>query len=233
MGMTKSTDLVKLNIEGKRNVWKNNHPKIDYIFNKANRYLKNGMKITEIGIGDGYLLELLYKNKMKCTGIDISNWLIDFHMGEMIKKDYDIKLITQDITMINTKEYEKQDAVFCVDILEHLEDRNYSMSIRNIYDILRNKALFIGSFPYNEDIEKGMVCCPNCGKTFHRVGHHQSIDLKKLRNSLKGMFEICEFGNVLRPFKTFLSSHLKDLFNHKIRKYVSGGTVYFIARRLH
>lgn len=231
---TRSIDdhLAEKNLSGQRRVWIENHPKIDFILDKANPYLRNErLKVTEVGIGDAHLLKKLCEMGMHCTGVDISDYLINHHKKSMHEGGYDIEFIKEDIRFVDDQLINNQDAVFCVDILEHLDEEGYFKSIQNIYTILKKNGLFIGSFPYEENLSKNIVVCPECGKEFHRVGHQHSIDLAKFKNSIEGMFEIVSFGNVLRPFKSFLIPILKSLADLKISRYVQGGTVYFIARR--
>jgi ubiquinone/menaquinone biosynthesis C-methylase UbiE len=66
--------LARQHIEVGGEVWLRNRAKILYVFKRAMTYLKPGMHVCEIGIGEGYLLLLLKSSRLnlKITSIDIS-----------------------------------------------------------------------------------------------------------------------------------------------------------------
>lgn len=138
--------LARLNVAGERKVWLGNHPKIEYVFAKSRKYIKPEMSICEIGIGDGHLLRLLNRFRSKCTGIDISNYLVK-NLGTIFEDEgLEISLLQHDISEPIDLE-NAFDAVFCLDLLEHIE--NLEKAIENIKKILKPGGAF-NSYPTME-----------------------------------------------------------------------------------
>lgn len=229
--------LARLNLEGNREVWKGNHPKIDFILDKAIGRLAPGMKIAEFGIGDGHLLRRLHRARMQCTGLDISSYLVKYHSEQLRGK---ARILRADIADPNGYELDNQDAVFCLDVLEHIGEEEYRRAIANIYKVLSPGGWFIGSVPFDENLDNEMVFCPKCGHNFHRVGHKQAFDADRLKRSLKGMFVVRELGAV-RPVTRDRPQELSERVRMWIRNVrhrfrsppplARGETCYFIAER--
>lgn len=162
----------KMNIEEKRNFLLGNHPKIDYVFTESKKYLEPGMSVCEIGIGDGYLLRLLSRFGLKSTGVDISNYLIKKFQVIFQEENLKINLLKHDISI--PLDYENTfDAIFCLDILEHVKD--LEKAIENIKKILKNGGILVATLPWKENLDNNMVICPKCHHKFHRVGHFHSF----------------------------------------------------------
>lgn len=187
--------LAKLNLEGSRGVWLGNRQKLDFILEKVKCCLRTGSKICEIGVGDGYLLDSLYDLKMDCTGIDISKYIVRYHKNRVLEQNRKIEFIHANIVDLTSKS-SLFDVVFCIDILEHLTEDDYMQSLKNIYAMLKSGGIFVGSFPYMENLDRNMTKCPKCGHEFHRLGHKQAFDLKKIKNTIMPYFNIKEIGHV-------------------------------------
>ncbi len=50
--------------------------------------------------------------------------------------------------------------------------------------VLKEQGHVIITTPYNENVKKSSVICPECGHEFHRFGHLQSFNEKKFENLL-------------------------------------------------
>ncbi len=166
--------LARLNIEGRRTVWKENHAKIEIVFTKTRKYLKSALDICEIGIGDGYLLRLLQSFGFKCTGIDISHYLIKKLKSIFEAAGFNIKLLCHNISEPLDSE-EMFDVIYCLDVLEHLEGEGLQKAMDNIKRILKQKGLIIATLPWKENLSDRMVICPKCYHKFHPIGHFHSF----------------------------------------------------------
>jgi len=230
-GETREDYLAKLNLEGKRTVWEGNHPKIDFIFKKTRQRLKPGMKVAEFGVGDGHLLRRLAEAKMYCTGLDISSYLVDYHSRRMQQTGCGVRFLQADIADPAGFDLETHDAVFCLDVLEHISEDEYRRAVENLGRLLRPGGLLIGTFPYRENLDESMVRCPQCGHDFHRVGHRQTFDPQKLADSLSSRFVLRELGSLKeRKLWGLWRQRFRRLFNRPL--YRSGDTCYFIAERV-
>ena len=219
----------RLNLEGERAVWIKNRAKINQIYKKVRKYIKNAGTACEVGVGDGYLLRLLCKSGLKVVGIDISKYLVKKLRNDFEKEGLEIELIQGDFSKINLKK-DQFDLFFCLDVLEHIHD--VGKAIENIKKSLCTGGLLIGTLPLHENLDKNMVMCPKCGHKFHRVGHHHSFDsIKGIRQLLGPQFKIIQTGEI-----TSLSE-VSDIFYYvlrKIRNYIfrkkTVSTVYFVAK---
>jgi 2-polyprenyl-3-methyl-5-hydroxy-6-metoxy-1,4-benzoquinol methylase len=222
----------RLNMEGRRDVWHGNHAKIDYVLRRAMPHLNPGMQVTEFGVGDAYLLTHLVKSGMKCIGADISSYLVNWHSEHLARQNPSVRFLCMDIADRRGYRFDAQDAVFCLDVLEHVGEEEYRQAIHNIHGCLRAGGVFVGSVPYCENLDAGMVRCPQCGHAFHRIGHKQSFDTSKLTDSLQPMFTIMELGIVNPPTGQLglCRSTVRGL-RYRVRGFRPGDTAYFIAER--
>ena len=201
--------IAKMSFEGKQNIWLSSHPRIDYSFQKSKKYLRNGMTVCEIGVGDGYLLQLLINSEfsLDIVGIDVSSYLIQ-KLSETFRSYSRVKLFVHDVT-VPLNDYESSfDIVFALNLLEHI--KNIGKAIENIAMILKPKGLLVASLPWKEDLADNMVVCPRCLHVFHRYGHYHTFqsydDIKRV---LGENFKIIEFSfvqptGIKRRIKGFL-----------------------------
>ena len=229
--MTESMDdyLARLNLEGKRTTWIQNRVKIDYVFRKVKKRLKNVRTVCEVGVGEGYLLRLLRNNGLKVVGIDISKYVVDALKNKFDSLDLGIQLIHGDISEIQIKN--KFDAFFCLDVLEHIP--NIKKAIKNIKKGLHNGGLLIATLPLHENLDRKMAMCPKCNKQFHILGHYHSFsNIQEIKELLSQQFKIVEVGEVKEIGKAL------DAIRYLITKILSlisreknTSTIYFFARR--
>ena len=221
--------LARLNLEGARDVWIRNRGRINYVYKKTKKYIKNATTACEVGVGEGYLLRLLYSHGLKVVGIDISKYLVNKLRNEFKKERLDIELIRGDFSKVNLGK-DKFDLFFCLNVLEHIP--NLRKAIENLTMSLSNGGLLIGALPLHENLDNGMVVCPKCHHKFHRIGHYHTFDSIKEIKQLLGMeFKIIHIGEV----KSF--TKVSDILYYiikSIRKYIfrikTTPTVYFVAK---
>ena len=225
--------VARLNIEGERKVWLGNHPKIKYVFTQSKKYLKSGMLVGEIGIGDGYLLRLLSHAGLKVTGIDTLDYLIT-KLGSIFKDEgLEIGLLQQDISKsVDLKD--NFEVVFCLDILEHVE--HLGEAIKNIKKILKPGGVLIATLPWKENMDNNMVACPKCYHRFHRIGHFHSFhSCGDIRQMLGDNFSIISFGFIpARGYQNLVIALLKKTLL-RINYYQDGlpdfqTTCFWVAR---
>lgn len=70
--------------------------------------------------------------------------------------------------------------VFSSELLEHLNDKIFQMTINEIQRIAKNYVLI--SVPNQEMLQKNAVKCPNCDTVFNVSYHFQTFDPNRLRN---------------------------------------------------
>jgi len=226
--------LARQQIEGGGKVWLGNRAKILYVFKRAKKYLKPGMHVCEIGIGEGYLLLLLrsLRLNLKITGIDISEYLIHKLMP---LKDLGINLLKHDISKpINENMNCRFDVVFALDVLEHVEA--LEAAIENIGKLLKPNGLLIATLPWKENMADNYVICPTCHHVFHRWGHFHSFhSMGDVVKMLGKKFNLVEFDFVFLGVEgKFIALLKKTIFR---RKFYKNGlpdfqtTLFFVAQK--
>ena len=156
--------------------------KIVNIINK-NKIDRNS-SVLDIGFGDGKLLELIYKSGYQCYGIDFSKENIDLTKKIFYKHDQKIILKEGDISKIPFDDGYFQ-VVVASEVLEHLDNGVLERGLKEVNRVLSNRGVFIGTVPYQENLQEDLTICPHCKTVYHRWGHQQSYDQSKIYNLLK------------------------------------------------
>jgi ubiquinone/menaquinone biosynthesis C-methylase UbiE len=111
------------------------------------KYIKG--KVLNVGIGYGYIEELIVKHKLELEmcGIDISKFAIN-----NAKKRFLGRFIVSSVRNIPFKK-NKFDCVLALDILEHLSKERINQALSEIHRVLKSNGLFIISIPMNESVK--------------------------------------------------------------------------------
>lgn len=75
-------------------------------------------------------------------------------------------------------------AVFCSEVLEHLDDATLRRGLEEIARVLRRGGHLFGTVPFKENLQASVVVCPDCGNIFHRWGHQRNFDKQSLELEL-------------------------------------------------
>ena len=172
-----------------------------------------GKRVLDIGAGSGALISQI----PNAIGLD----LVSKHP----------RMIKGDISNMPFR-YESFDTIFAIEILEHLNDETLNKSLNEIYRVLDGEGHLVINVPYKEDMRQNMVVCPKCGAKFHRWGHMQVFDEKRMREMLeKKGFEIVKMK--ILPIG-FLATHkfLKH-FRYFLERFgfISSGNLFVVAVR--
>jgi len=171
------------------------NPRQDILFKKIKKIFKKG-KILEIGFGNGYLLKKL-SNQFDCYGADIS-----YENIEQMKKvipEVKFNLIDVDGKLPYKKDF--FDVFIASEVLEHMTNDELDLNIKEIYRVLKKGGYAIITFPVNEKLKDNECFCSNCGEIFHKWGHKQTWNIKKIKSKFKD-FEITEVKEFFTPFKS-------------------------------
>jgi SAM-dependent methyltransferase len=82
------------------------------------------------------------------------------------------------------------DVVIASEVLEHISSSERSQAISEVARILRSGGWFIGTVPYRENLRDNEAVCPACGHVFHRWGHADSFDKRKLVQELSAVLVV-------------------------------------------
>lgn len=207
------------------------------VFNKVKEQLPKNPKILEIGCGDGFFLEELWKNGNKNVfGVEPSPKMVNN------AKSYIRKNITIDVFRSKQFPAKKFDVICCFHTLDHVPDPN--AVVREMYRILSPKGFII------------IVVHDTEGLSVKIFGEKSPIfDIEHIylfhKSSIKGLFEKHGFSSevVANLVNTYpleywfrmsgLPKTLKVIGNHilkflrlsKVNLSLAGGNIYYIAKK--
>ena len=229
--------LAELNIRSDRKVWARNYPKLAFIHDLSRKYLPEKGRLLDIGLGDGYFLKLMSRYDVTMHGFDISGFIIQNIVNNSSEFATRPHLHVGSIDLIPYRD-DSFDIVTACDILEHVPSRAFEDALIEIKRILKPGGVFIGTLPINENLAEGMVACPECGHTFHRIGHFLSFSRNIGEEAISRHFRITKFKEIsYRKFSPFMMAGFLTL--KMLRRFMPATipsmfrmyTVYFIASR--
>lgn len=150
------------------------------------RRIADGMRVLNIGVGDGSLETLACAKRLDVWSLDPSERAIEhlrgrLNHGEKAQVGYSQKMPFPD---------EHFDCVVMTEVLEHLDDETLDASLAEVCRVLRVNGLFIGTVPARERLANQRVVCPQCGCQFHRWGHKRRFDTDTLTSVLRTRFVV-------------------------------------------
>ncbi|MCX5828419.1 MAG: class I SAM-dependent methyltransferase [Deltaproteobacteria bacterium] len=188
------------------------YPRLDFLAS----HFKNGQSILNIGVGNGYLEERLHKNGIDIHTLDPSEKAIE-QLKEKIPLGSKAQVGYCQAIPFPSNAF---DGVIMTEVLEHLMDDALIQAVAEVRRVLKPGGIFIGTVPYNEDLNANRVICPCCHIVFHRWGHHQCFDKNKLV-SLLSTGGFCIREAYPRAFPDWARIHPKLLMK-SILRYVLG-----------
>lgn len=128
----KSYDLIFEKFSGTRTYpWKE--------FDEFKKYITSGMKILDVGCGNGRLLETLKDKNIEYTGVDFSINLIEKAKQRYPQANFSVAEITN-----LPYENESFDSVFAIAVFHHIPSKDYRQkALSELHRILKNKGILI------------------------------------------------------------------------------------------
>lgn len=116
---------------------------------------KIGNKVLDIGCGSGNLLEVLYRNRFRCSryiGLDIRKKTIDNCSKKFLNVDW-AKFYCHDITApFKDIAGNDHDIITCFEVIEHVNKENSYKVMRNIRECMNGSSVLLLSTPvFDED----------------------------------------------------------------------------------
>jgi len=148
------------------------YPRLDFLAS----CLKRGQCVLNIGVGNGYLEDKLHHRGVDVHALDPSQKTMDKLKKRIPLGDKGQVGYSQAIPFSS----DCFDVVIMTEVLEHLTDNALKQTLKEVHRVLKTGGIFIGTVPYREDLNANRVICPRCHTIFHRWGHHQSFDTKKM-----------------------------------------------------
>ena len=126
--------------------------------------------VLEIGCGEGYGLEFIYKNANSVTVIDKSKSVLD----KIKRKHPKITVLKQKIPPLRNLKDNSFDIVISFQVIEHIKDAN--LFIKEIHRVLKPNG-------------KAYITTPNSKKTIARnPWHHKEFNYNEIDSLLKNTF---------------------------------------------
>lgn len=149
-----------------------------YLINRISR----GAKVLNIGVGAGQFERLALAARLDVFSLDPSERAI-----EKLRTDTGLDESRAKAGYAQDMPFKPEtfDVVVMSEVLEHLEDHVLGPSLEEVRRVLRPGGQLIATTPYRENLGLAQVVCPECGNVFHRMGHHQSFDLQKMKKLLE------------------------------------------------
>ena len=149
----------------------------DRIVLRLRKYFRAKENILDYGCGVGSLLHHLLQFDCRVTGVDFSkesvaqtakllggrqNFMGAFTIKEIVRRKSQF------------------DAIFMIEVIEHLNDHYLSETIENIGKLLAPGGVLMITTPNDEDLESNTVYCPSCNSRFHNTQHMRTWNAESL-----------------------------------------------------
>ena len=207
------------------------YPRLRYLAERCTP----GTRVLNVGVGNGYLEELLIGRGVGTFSLDPSHESIaqlrdKLKMGERAQQGYGQRMPFEAASF---------DKVIMSEVLEHLPTEVLHSTLDEVRRVLKPGGEFTGTVPYREDLASNEVLCPRCQVQFHRWGHEQRFDLKSLEALLvQHRFRVERL--YARTFPDFRRPGLR-MFMRAASRYVLGRlgeplvgpNIYFCTRSPH
>lgn len=148
----------------------------------SRKFLKPGARVLDYGCGAGHLLTHLARAGFTVTGADLASDT----MGSALAPRHARMNGVEKITVLNQlmSENEVFDAVFLLEVIEHLDDRWLDQTMKNIQRLLKPNGTLIVTTPNDEKLEENIVYCPVSNVVFHRWQHVRKWNADTLQEAL-------------------------------------------------
>jgi len=146
--------------------------------------IKAGQKVLNIGVGGAILEKMSYSKNIDVHSLDPNKTTIE-NLRKLLGHEKAKVGYSQEIPF-NDNCF---DFVIMSEVLEHLSDQIILKTLEEVRRVLKQDGKFIGTVPYNENLNEQIVICPKCGEKFHRWGHIQSFDEFRMHQLLSSYFD--------------------------------------------
>jgi 2-polyprenyl-3-methyl-5-hydroxy-6-metoxy-1,4-benzoquinol methylase len=210
-------------------VFDGSQPRLDYVAREVRRRAGRSARVLTVGVGDGYL-----ERRLRAAGYAVSALDPDSQSIAAL----DAEGFTAKVGVLEQVPFADAafDVVVATEVLEHLAQAQSDLALPEIRRVLAPGGWFVGSVPYQENLDHSRVMCPHCGEVFHRWGHSRSFDESCLRRELERAFEVVRLDH--RSFVSFRRRSLKRLFSAaghwilgRFGASVAFPSIFFVARR--
>lgn len=156
----------------------------DAVLNYAHGRVSLDGLVLDCGCGPGYFSEKLLARHATVLAIEGSEESINMAKKRLGGQRKLVDIRQGDVTQLPCED-QAVDTVFLLEVLEHLDSFTRAQAISELFRVLRPSGKVLVSVPYNEDLARQKVACPDCGCVFHVRQHQASFSEKSLEAYLR------------------------------------------------
>jgi len=204
--------------------------RIRFLVRQVASRLNSGATVLNVGIGNGLFEKLISEAGMKIHSLDPDEESIA-RLGKRTGMNGQARVGSLESIPFPENSF---DAVIVSEVLEHLADETLARALREMDRVLTANGIVVGTVPASEKLSEQMTVCPCCGEVFHRWGHLQSFDAKRLQGLLSQRFIVQLVEQKFLPAWNYLDWKAKTVCvvkNSLLRFGMSwpGASLYFVA----
>lgn len=158
-------------------------PRYAFLLNAIKARVEACSAVLNIGVGNGKLESMLAESRYLVSALDPDAQAI----AKLIATGIDARCGSAEELPFENDSFE---AIIASEVLEHLDSESCHQAASEIRRTLKPGGYFIGTVPYQEQLADNVTVCPHCGERFHRWGHQQSFDRKRLTDLFGDGFEL-------------------------------------------
>jgi 2-polyprenyl-3-methyl-5-hydroxy-6-metoxy-1,4-benzoquinol methylase len=152
------------------------------VVRRARHYLPQAARVLDYGCGPGHLLPHLAKAGYRVVGADIAIGVMGDVQARLATAPGFEGIYTVDDLLSRNDAF---DAIFLLEVVEHLDDRWLETTLSNARRLLKPKGVLIVTTPNEERLEDSTVYCPVANVVFHRWQHMRSWTASSLEATLR------------------------------------------------
>jgi len=197
----------------------------------AKRHLAPGSNVVDYGSGPGHLIPHLLSAGYTAMAADFSPHVTGDTDTRFAHHPKFRGVKTFEALLSSAQKF---DAVFMLEVVEHLEDEYLQEALLNASKLVKKGAYLIITTPNNERLEDSIIYCPVSNVTFHRWQHVRNWTASSLSAAVTPFgFEVRSV--TARNFPTE-NDHRSGAFRskmHRLAEYLrQGRTLFLIARKI-
>jgi SAM-dependent methyltransferase len=140
----------------------------DGMIKRLSKYIADSEAILDYGCGTGLLLARLAEKGYRVAGSDTSEQSLEATRHRLQDYDNFLGAFTPDALLAEGRQF---DAIFAVELVEHLRDDWLDGALSNLRRLLKPNGRIIVTTPNQERLENSLLRCPCCRTVFHRWQH--------------------------------------------------------------
>lgn len=208
--------------------FENSGPRLDYLLSRISKTNPESVSLLNVGIGNGFLERQALKQGYVVNSLDLSKQAVE-QISKAGVKAYEGRF--EDMPF----EDACMDVIVASEVLEHLEDSQRQLALKEVKRVLKPGGIFLGTVPHCENLNANVVVCPKCGDKFHRWGHVKSYTPQALDAELSGQFsevttKVLAFVSFKRSLFGLLKSSVRWVLG-RMGSPIANPNIYFKATK--